>query len=91
MIEGTKEENYRQIKGFDRQPLWIINGASNLGKSYIASHLTSLSIYETDSSNEILEKLPNVDVAVTGKKTLGDIKHLLPKEKKCISVTFTEL
>ena len=91
LSECTKEDSFIKIKGFDKQPLWIFNGNSNLGKSYIASHLSNLSVYETDSSSNIPPEIPNVDIIVTGKQTLDDIKHILPKNKKRILVTFTEI
>jgi hypothetical protein len=61
----------------DKRPVWIFKGESNSGKSFIASHLNKLSVYETDSSN-ILPDIIKEDVIVLGNKykfAINDIKE----------------
>ena len=72
-----------------KRPVWIFEGDSNLGKSYLA-HLTDKTVYETDSS----EKLPNYivdDIVVIGNKYKFDEEEIISRlfgEVEVIKVAF---
>ena len=73
------------IKLFDKcsrikenRPVWIFIGKSNMGKSFIAAH-TDLSVYETDSKDELKDIITD-DIVVLGNKYkyfINDIKERL--------------
>lgn len=57
------------------RPVWIFKGKSNSGKTFLASRLNELEVYETDSN----EKLPNkitASVIVIGNKYNFSIKQI---------------
>jgi hypothetical protein len=54
------------IKSKDCNNVYLFNGESNIGKSYI-SHKTSLCIYETDMCNTLPEKI-DANIVVIGQK-----------------------
>ena len=65
------------IRHKQNRPVWIFKGKSNAGKSFLASHLKDMSVYETDSSEVLPEKIKS-DVIVMGNKydfTLDEIKN----------------
>lgn len=74
----------------DRMPVWVFTGDSGVGKSYIASQLKDLIVFETDS----VEELPNeiiANVIVLGNKynyTLEDIYPRIPYEYEMHVVNF---
>lgn len=94
LLEGTNEDNFQHVKGFTQRPLWIVTGSSNLGKSYLSAYFArdDLQVYETDSSPTLptTEQLENVDVFVTGKYTLEEVRHLFSANRKYITVTFAD-
>lgn len=53
--------------GYDVKPTWVFMGSSNLGKSFLAREMASLTYYETDSCQYLPDTI-NVDVVVIGKK-----------------------
>lgn len=60
----------------DKMPIWIFIGASGVGKSYIASHLKGLTVFETDSYENLPDKITE-RVIVLGNKynhTIQDVK-----------------
>lgn len=78
------------IRAKNLRPVWIFKGKSNSGKSFLASKLNDLEIYETDSN----EKLPDVitaSVIVVGNKydfEIDDLKKLIFGEVEIQIVDF---
>ena len=78
-------------RGFDKTPVWVFKGDSNLGKSFLAHKLKDMKIYETDCS-DVLPELLGYNVIVLGNKhnfTLEEIKGKLPGIK-VMTVSFEE-
>ena len=75
----------------EHRPVYIFNGPSGLGKSYIASFLSNLkNIYETDSSDTLPSTI-DADIIVLGNKyhfSKDDIISRLPKNSEIIFVDF---
>lgn len=72
------------------RPVWIFKGKSNSGKSFLASKLTELEVYETDS-NEVLPDSIVASVIVLGNKydfTIDAIKEKLFGEVEINIVDF---
>jgi hypothetical protein len=67
------------IRHKETRPVWIFKGESNSGKSFIASRLNDLSVYETDTSDELPDKITE-DIVVLGNKYQYDIEKI----KDCI-------
>ena len=66
------------VRHKNMRPIWIFKGKSNAGKSFLASKLTNLDVYETDISDE----LPSViteSVIVLGNKYKFTIEHIKSK------------
>jgi hypothetical protein len=62
----------------NKRPVWIFKGESNLGKTYLTSHL-DMDVYETDCSEHLPESI-NASIIVLGNKykfNLDDIKERL--------------
>ena len=78
------------IRAKNLRPVWIFKGKSNSGKSFLASKLNDLEIYETDSN----EKLPDVitaSVIVVGNKydfEIDDLKKVIFGEVEIQIVDF---
>lgn len=75
------------------RPVWIFKGKSNTGKTYIASKLTELEIYETDCS-ETLPEVITASVVVLGNKYDFEIADVISKLFGKVDVNiveFTEL
>jgi len=78
------------IRAKNLRPVWIFKGKSNSGKSFLASKLNDLEIYETDSN----EKLPDVitaSVIVIGNKydfEINDLKKVIFGEVEIQIVDF---
>ena len=74
----------------DKRPIWIFIGDSNVGKSYIASHLMDLSVYETDIEEELPEEII-ADIIVLGNKyhfTIEEVKERLVGDCEVYLVNF---
>lgn len=56
------------VRAMENRPVWIIEGASGTGKSTLASHLQGLTVFETDSVNELPETI-KADVVVLGNRS----------------------
>lgn len=79
--EGYVKINFEMFTPTNRimntRPVWIFQGPSNIGKSFLAHKLIDLRIYETDSANELPITLTS-DIIVLGQKypySLDDIKN----------------
>lgn len=80
----------KTIRTKDLRPVWIFNGKSNSGKSFLASRLIDLEVYETDS-NELLPDSITASVIVLGNKynhSIDDIKSKLFGENEIKIVEF---
>lgn len=78
------------IRHKEKRPIWVFKGNSNLGKSFIASKLNDLTVYETDTSDELPNKLSH-DVIVLGNKynfEVGEIESLIVGDYELIVVDF---
>lgn len=67
------------VRHKQHRPVWIFKGKSNAGKSFIASQLKELKVYETDCCNTLPETIVE-SVVVLGNKykfTLDEIKSKL--------------
>ena len=91
MEKFTVDHNPRLM---DKRPVWIIYGNSALGKSYIASYLQDLEVFETESVNE----LPEITAAVIvlGNRsnfTLEDVMANVPfrEQTRFIKVHFEDI
>lgn len=58
----------------EKRPIWVFRGSSNRGKSFIASHLTGLTVYETDSNVNI--PLITEDIVVLGNKYTHQLQDI---------------
>lgn len=78
------------VRHKEKRPVWLFEGNSNLGKSFLASKLKDLFVYETDS-NETLPESIIADVIVFGNKyphNIADIKSRIFGEYELIFVGF---
>ena len=79
----VNEEMFEETKrGFKCHPVWIFMGQSNSGKSFLAHQLKEVSIFETDSHENLPEKIIE-DVVVIGGKyphTLENVKSRIMGE-----------
>jgi hypothetical protein len=57
------------------RPVWIFTGPSNIGKTFLASKLNDLGVYETDSS-DILPDVITEEIIVLGNKYKFDIDEI---------------
>lgn len=75
----------------EKRPVWIFKGDSNLGKSFIAAKLNDLTIYETDSSNELPEKITESVIVLGNKYThrLEEIKSRIFGDYDIVLVDFS--
>ena len=79
-------------RAMDKRPVWIFKGESGLGKSSIGVHLEGLTVFETDSVDELPEEITD-DVIVLGNRskwTVEDVKkHIFDVENtNVITCTF---
>ena len=65
------------IRAKDKRLVWIFKGASGVGKSYLASKLEEVKVYETDSDSTLPDNII-ADVVVLGNK----YKHTVEKIKE---------
>lgn len=73
----------------DKRVVYIFKGQSGVGKSYIASNLSNMDIYETDSSDKLPDNI-YANVVVLGNKydyTIDDVKHRLFGEVNVVVCT----
>ena len=73
-----------------KRPVWVFIGKSNVGKSFIGSHLRGLSVYETDSSDTLPEAI-EADVVILGNKyrfTTQEIDERIIGEHELCIVSF---
>jgi hypothetical protein len=78
------------IRNKNLRPVWIFKGKSNSGKSFLASKLNELDVYETDS-NEVLPESIVASVIVLGNKydfNLEDVKSKIFGEAEIQVVDF---
>ncbi|MCH8490224.1 MAG: hypothetical protein LAT81_09900 [Oceanicaulis sp.] len=78
------------IRNKKLRPVWIFKGKSNSGKSFLASKLNDLDVYETDS-NEALPESIVASVIVLGNKhefSLEDVKSKIFGEVEIQVVEF---
>jgi len=78
------------IRNKNLRPVWIFKGKSNSGKSFLASKLNELDVYETDS-NETLPESIVASVIVLGNKydfNLEDVKTKIFGEAEIQVVDF---
>lgn len=78
------------IRNKNLRPVWIFKGKSNSGKSFLASKLNELDVYETDS-NEALPESIVASVIVLGNKyhfNLEDVKSKIFGEAEIQVVDF---
>lgn len=64
------------IRTKEKRPVWIFRGKSNSGKSFIASKLNELEVYETDSNENLPNKI-TASIIVIGNKyhfSISEIK-----------------
>lgn len=74
----------------EKRPVWIFQGNSGTGKSFLASRLNSMNIYETDTS-ETLPEIIDASVVVLGNKyqfSIEDVKSKLFGDVEVTVVTF---
>lgn len=75
---NVKMELFKEtIRSKNLRPVWIFKGKSNSGKSFLASKLSELDVYETDSNETLPESIVS-SVIVLGNKydfTLEDVKN----------------
>lgn len=78
------------VRNKSLRPVWIFKGKSNSGKSFLASKLNELDVYETDS-NEVLPESIVASVIVLGNKydfNLEDVKSKIYGEAEIQVVEF---
>lgn len=78
------------IRNKNLRPVWIFKGKSNSGKSFLASKLNEIDVYETDS-NEALPESIIASVIVLGNKydfNLEDVKSKIFGEAEIQVVDF---
>lgn len=76
----------------EERPVWIFCGESGLGKSFIASRLDGMEVYETDTSSTLPPEI-TADVVVIGNKHefwVSQIEERLIEGSKSIIVGFEE-
>lgn len=79
------------IRHKDIRPVWIFQGDSNLGKSFLASRLKDLDVYETDISDTLPNEI-TTSVIVLGNKykfSVEDIKGKIFGKFQVHTVNFT--
>ncbi|ASA22617.1 hypothetical protein [Paenibacillus donghaensis] len=62
------------IRHKEKRPVWVFKGSSNRGKSFIASHLVGLTVYETDSNANI--PFITEDIVVLGNKYTHQLQDI---------------
>lgn len=67
-VSVNKELFTPLARAMENRPVWIIEGASGTGKSTLASHLQGLTVFETDSVDELPEVI-KADVIVLGNRS----------------------
>lgn len=75
----------------EKRPIWIFRGKSNVGKSFIGSHISNLDVYETDSSPSLPQNI-NASVIILGNKykfKIDDIKNRITGDFELCFVNFT--
>lgn len=78
------------IRNKNLRPVWIFKGKSNSGKSFLASKLNELDVYETDSNKALPESIV-ASVIVIGNKydfNLEDVKSKIFGEAEIQAVDF---
>ena len=78
------------VRNKNLRPVWVFKGKSNSGKSFLASKLNELDVYETDS-NEVLPESIVASVIVLGNKydfNLEDVKSKIFGEVEIQIVDF---
>jgi len=83
----------KTMRAITRRPVYVFQGPSCTGKSFIASNLSSLKVYETDSNETIPETVTNYNVIVVGNKYpdhLSKVTELVSKndDVERINVSF---
>lgn len=79
------------IRNKKKRPIWIFVGKSNSGKSFLASKISNLDVYETDSSRELPIKI-YASIIVIGNKyqfTLDEVKERIFGNSEIQIVNFT--
>lgn len=77
-------------RGFDKRPVWLFRGNSGTGKSFIASKLEKMEVYETDSSSKLPDRIL-ADVIVLGNKYEYDIEEIQTRiSGKLVIVDFSQ-
>ena len=54
-------------RGFDKHPVWIFYGNSNLGKSFLSHQIKDMNVFETDAYDKLPDVINN-DIVVVGNK-----------------------
>lgn len=78
------------IRAKNLRPVWIFKGKSNSGKSFLASKLNDLEVYETDSNDNLPTSI-TASIVVLGNKynySIDDIKSKLFGEVEVQIVEF---
>ena len=73
-----------------KRPVWIFEGKSGSGKTFLSGKLQDLSVYETDSSEDLPDKIL-ADVVVKGNKYSFTNKQIIERlfgEVEVITVSF---
>ena len=76
-------------RGFDKNPVWVFRGKSNLGKSFLA-HRVGMRIFETDACDQLPQSI-EADIIVLGNKhkyTLDNIKERMDSNCEVVAVDF---
>ncbi len=66
------------VRAKNLRPVWIFKGKSNSGKSFLASKLNDLEVYETDSNEELPTSI-TASIIVLGNKYNYSIDDIKPK------------
>lgn len=69
---------FKQVRGFEKSPLWVYHGASNLGKTFLAQQHSN--VYESDSNSNIPNNLDSYTILVIGNKHGHTIKDFRSEE-----------
>lgn len=87
----VKMELFKEtVRNKNLRPVWIFKGKSNSGKSFLASKLSELDVYETDSNSTLPESIV-ASVIVLGNKydfSLEDVKSKIFGEVEIQVVDF---
>lgn len=78
------------IRHKEKRPVWVFSGDSNTGKSFLSGKLNDLTVYETDSSEQLPDEI-HADVIVLGQKydfTVNDVGERIIGEHELIPVYF---